>query len=122
MKKTYEQQLLQNWEEIFRQGLLTFWVFVAIRVNQLSVAQIQQEVKELTNGTYSPADQTIYRLLRKNYDLELVDYNEVSSSNGPNRKLYSLSRLGHTLLTDFTNRNIKLFAQRAIKDIYKGEK
>lgn len=40
---------------------------------------IKAKVEDLTNGSYVAAEQTLYRVLRKNYDLELVDYREVPS-------------------------------------------
>jgi DNA-binding PadR family transcriptional regulator len=119
MKQSYEQQLLDNWEDVFRQGLLTFWVFVALRTQELDVPTLKTRIEELTKGTYLVAEQTLYRVLRKHYDLELVDMRKVPSSNGPDRKLYTLSRLGQTLLQDFASRNISLFAQGEVAQIIK---
>lgn len=119
MNKQYEQQLLTHWEDVFKQGLLTFWVFVALHEHARSVSELKLAVEDLTDGTYVAAEQTLYRLLRKQYDLELVDFVEVESPNGPNRKLYSLSPLGTSLLHEFTRKNIGLFFQSRIKKIVK---
>lgn len=118
MNKNYSEKLLDDWELIFRQGLLTFWVFIAIREAELSVGEIINKVKELTNQTYNPSEQTLYRLLRKQYNLELVDFKEVAGNSGPNKKLYSLSPLGKELLANFIERNVRLFQQPII---FKGE-
>lgn len=109
MSKSYEQKLLDDWEAVFQQGLLTFWVFIALKDSQLSVAEIQQRVADLTGGSYTAADQTLYRLLRKQYELELVDYVEAPGNSGPNKKLYTLSPLGKKLLKQFAERNISPF-------------
>lgn len=114
MNANYSDKLLHDWELIFRQGLLTFWVFIAIRDTELSVGEILEKVAELTNATYNPSEQTLYRLLRKQYDLELVDYREVAGNSGPNKKLYTLSDLGKELLASFIERNIQLFKQPII--------
>jgi len=114
MKRNYQDKLLHDWEHIFRQGLLTFWVFLAIRESRLTVGEIVTKVSILTNATYLTSEQTIYRLLRKQYDLELVDYTEIPGNSGPNKKVYSLSPLGRELLTRFIERNICLFQQPAI--------
>lgn len=114
MNEKYSDKLLNDWELIFRQGLLTFWVFIAIREVELSVGEIIDKVKELTNQTYNPSEQTLYRLLRKQYDLELVDFREVAGNSGPNKKLYTLSPLGRELLASFIERNIRLFQQPII--------
>ncbi len=122
MSKSYEQKLLTDWEDIFRQGLLTFWVFVALKDKKLSVVEIKQRVEDLTETTYSAAEQTLYRLLRKHYDLELVDYEEVPGKGGPKKKLYTLSPLGKELLSDFAQRNISLFNQEQIIKLSKKGK
>lgn len=114
MTKQYEQKLMAEWEEVYRQGLLTFWVFVALSQKELSVSHIRKEVERLTLGTYSAAEQTLYRLLRKQYELEMVDYREVPGNAGPAKKLYSLSPLGDKLLRRFSRRNIALFHQETI--------
>lgn len=121
MNEDYETKLLLDWKLIFRQGLLTFWVFVAIRDAELSVSKIHGTVAELTNKTYNPSEQTLYRLLRKQYELELVDYREAVGNSGPNKKLYVLSPLGRKLLAIFIERNIRLFQQPVIFKS-KGEK
>jgi len=121
VSKSYERKLLADWEDVFRQGILTFWVFLALAENRLSVPEIKREVERLSKGTYSAAEQTLYRLLRKQYDLELVDYKEVASANGPMKKIYSLSPLGNRLLGEFTRKNISLFHQKEIIKIIAKE-
>lgn len=120
--KSYEDKLLTNWEEIFRQGLLTFWIFVAIRNRELEVKLIKKSIEKMTRNTYSASEQTLYRVLRKQFDLELLDYREVASPNGPKRKLYTLSPLGKQLLKRFTLRNIELFSQPAVQKIIRKDK
>ena len=119
MTLSYEEKLLQDWEDIFRQGLLTFWVFVSLYDQKLTVTQISERVQNLTNNTYSPADQTLYRLLRRHYDLETVNFKEIPGSSGPYKKLYYLSGLGKNLLKDFIDRNITLFSNKDINKIVK---
>jgi DNA-binding PadR family transcriptional regulator len=121
VSKPYEQKLLADWEDIFRQGLLTFWVFLALSKSPQTVPAIRKEVERLSKGTYVAAEQTLYRLLRKQYDLELVDYKEVESKLGPKKKIYALSPLGSKLLHEFTNKNISLFYQKEVKRIIKEE-
>lgn len=119
---TYEEKLLTDWEDIFRQGLLTFWLFVALQNNELDVQGLKKRIEELTDSSYVTAEQTLYRVLRKHYDLELVDYREVQSVGGPKKKLYTLSALGRQLLHEFTTRNIRLFAQPEVQNLIRGEK
>ncbi len=118
----YEAKLLSNWEDVFRQGLLTFWVFVALQDGEMNVQDIKQRVEKLTRNTYVTSEQALYRTLRKHYDLELVDYREVPGSAGPMKKLYKLSNLGEQLLTEFTSKNISLFSQPEVQKLLKDEK
>jgi len=122
MNKSYYTKLLNNWEDVYRQGLLTFWIFVALKDDRLDVQHIRQKIAELTDGSYVATEQTLYRVLRKNYELELVDFTEIPTEKGPKKKLYSLSALGHRLLEDFVNRNISLFNQPIINDLIRSHK
>ncbi len=117
MKNNYENRLLEEWESVFQQGLLTFWLFVVIRNKKLSTAEIRLAIEKLTNGTYSAAEQSLYRLLRKQYVLETVDYNEVKVKGAPNRKLYTLTPIGKRLLQRFMERNISLFLQPEVRNL-----
>ncbi len=118
--KSYEDKLLSNWEEVFRQGMLTFWIFVALKGEELDVQTLKKRIEHLTDGTYATAEQTLYRVLRKHYDVELVDFREVPSTAGPRKKLYTLSKLGEALLDKFAARNIRLFAQSEVQTLITG--
>ena len=120
MKLNYEDKLLVDWEDIFKQGLLTFWTFVALQDAELEVSKIKTRVEQLTNNSYTATEQSFYRVLRKHYDLELVNLREVANNNGPKLKLYTLSPLGMRLLKSFAARNISLFDQLAVNSLYKN--
>lgn len=122
MKKSYEEKLLNDWETVFKQGLLTFWVLVALKDKSMTTGEIRDAVSELTNGSYNTSEQALYRSLRKYYDLELVDYEEVENPKGPKRKVYTLSKLGSEVLQEFAKRNISLFLQKDVQELLKPEK
>ncbi len=88
----------------------------------MDVQAIRQRIEVLTDKSYATSDQTLYRALRKHYDLELVDYREIPSNSGPKKKLYKLSVLGSQLLSEFTARNISLFLKPEVQRLIKGEK
>lgn len=119
MKLSYEEKLLNDWEDIYRQGLLTFWIFLVLDRQESDVSELRIRISELTKNSYNAAEQSLYRVLRKHYDLELVNVREISTKNGPNRKLYSLSKLGKQLLRQFTRRNISLFDQPTVQRLIK---
>ncbi len=109
MTKDTENKLLTDWEEVFRQGLLNFWILTALKDTSMSVGELCDEIARLTNNLYQPAEQSLYRVLRKNYTLDLVNFTLVPGNNGPAKKQYSISSMGERLLQDFTKRNIELF-------------
>ena len=53
-------------------------------------------------------EQSVYRALRKFYDLEIVDYEMRDGKSGPSRKYYFLTEIGRSLLKTFIERNIKI--------------
>lgn len=114
---TNESQLLGDWEDVFKQGLLTFWALTALKDTALTVEDIGKEIGRLTKGSYIPAEQTLYRVLRKYSQMNLVQFNEVVGNKGPKKKLYSLTKFGNKMLIDFTKRNIELFQIEKIKNI-----
>lgn len=117
MNNRYIEKLLNNWEDVFKQGLLTFWVLVALSQKEMTVPEIRHSVLNLTDNTYKTSDQALYRLLRKHYDLEIVGIREIKGNSGPNKKLYKLSDIGHRLLQDFSDRNITLFLQPSVQSL-----
>jgi DNA-binding PadR family transcriptional regulator len=108
---------LQDWEAVFRQGLLTFWTFVALDAEWYDVASLKNRIRQLTNGTYDPADQTLYRQLRRHLDVGLVELRLESSQAGPPKKLYKLSERGRRVLEQFAYRNIQPFSQPEVQNI-----
>lgn len=108
---------LEDWEAVFRQGLLTFWTFVALDAEWYDVASLKNRIRQLTNGTYDPADQTLYRQLRRHLDVGLVELRLESSQAGPPKKLYKLSERGRRVLEQFAYRNIQPFSQPEVQNI-----
>ena len=70
----YKTKLLTNWEETYKKGQLTFWILLTLKDKPIYVSEIKDFIKSITNGTISCEDQSVYRALRKYYDLEIVDY------------------------------------------------
>lgn len=113
--KIYQQTLLSSWEETYKKGQLTFWLLLSLRDNKLYLNEIQDFIKRITKGTISCENQSLYRALRKHYDLEIVDYILKDGSKGPDRKYYFLTETGEELLQQFIERNISLFYDKKIK-------
>lgn len=103
---TYEQELLQAWEEVHKKGQLTMWIMLALKDAPKHMQQIKEFVESITNGTLSADDKSMYRALRRYYDAELIDFKNVPSDNGPDLKVYSLTNTGRRVVREFVERNI----------------
>jgi len=113
----YKTKLLTNWEETYKKGQLTFWILLALKDKSIYVSEIKDFIESITNGTISCEDQSVYRALRKYYDLEIVDYELKKGNKGPDRKYYFLTTIGKELLSEFTQRNISIFYDKKVFDL-----
>ncbi len=109
--------LLVAWEETYKKGQLTLWIFLALKDNKKYVDEIKIFVEEESNHTMSCEEQSLYRNLRKFQHLGVVDFETRKGNKGPERKYYFLTELGHSLLNEFVKRNIALFFNNRIKQL-----
>ena len=119
----YRQQLLETWEGTYKKGQLTLWLLLAIRDEPRYISEIKEFINTHTEGTLTCEDQSVYRALRKFYDLEIVDYELRDGSKGPERKYYSLTTIGTDLLSQFIDRNVRILYNKSLVDIlFEGRK
>ncbi len=114
-------ELLSAWEETYKKGQLTLWIFLALKEEEKYVDDIKTFVEEQSKQTMSCEEQSLYRTLRKFQHLGVVDFKTGKGNKGPERKYYFLTDLGQTLLTQFINRNISLFFNEKIKNLLNPE-
>jgi DNA-binding PadR family transcriptional regulator len=114
-------ELLSAWEETYKKGQLTLWIFLALKEDDKYVDDIKAFVEEQSKQTMSCEEQSLYRTLRKFQHLGVVDFKSGKGNKGPERKYYFLTSLGQTLLTQFINRNISLFFNEKIKNLLNPE-
>ena len=110
-------ELLSIWEETYKKGQLTFWLFLSLKHGEKYVDEIREFIHEFSEGTISYDEQSLYRSLRKFQHLEIVDYSLKPGNSGPDRKYYQLSPNGHVLLEKFVDRNINLFHSDKISNL-----
>ena len=67
-------ELLVIWEETYKKGQLTFWLFLALKHGEKYVEEIQNFIQEFSEKTISYDEQSLYRSLRKFQHLEIVEY------------------------------------------------
>jgi len=114
-------QLLTAWEETYKKGQLTLWIFLSLKDGKKYVDEIKTFVEEESNQTMSCENQSLYRNLRKFQHLGVVDFEAGEGNKGPERKYYFLTELGQSLLDSFIQRNINLFFNERIKNLINRE-
>jgi PadR family transcriptional regulator PadR len=106
--------LLDQWEGVYKKGLLTFWLLLLLDERPMYVFEMGQELAELGQGTISADKKSLYRALRRFEAMDVVESTWQDSEVGPRRRYYHLTELGTELLRRFTERNILIFREPAI--------
>ena len=101
-------ELLNAWEETYKKGQLTFWVFLALQESNKCMEEIKEFVEKASE------EQSLYRNLRKFQNLDIVAYDSKKVSKGPDRKYYYLTPTGKELFKRFVERNIMIFTKESI--------
>lgn len=112
-------KLLSAWEENYKKGQLTLWIFLSLKDGKKYVDEIKSFVEEQSNYTMTSEGQSLYRNLRKYQHIGVVDFELGKGNKGPERKYYYLTDLGSDLLNQFIHRNINLFFNNNIKKLLK---
>ena len=107
-------ELLNAWEETYKKGQLTFWVFLALKDGNKCVEDIKEFVERVSENTMTCEEQSLYRNLRKFQHLGIVAYENRRVSKGPDRKYYYLTEGGNQLFRRFVKRNIMIFTKDSI--------
>lgn len=117
MKNDLINELLDAWEETYKKGQLTFWVFLALKESNKCVEEIKEFVEKKSEGSMSCEEQSLYRNLRKFQHLDIVTYESKRVSKGPDRKYYYLTEMGNELFKRFVERNILIFTKESINNL-----
>ena len=120
-KNNQLSELLSAWEETYKKGQLTLWIFLSLKGGKKYVDEIKSFVEEQSNHTMTCESQSLYRNLRKYQHVGVVDFETGEGNKGPERKYYFLTKLGLDLLNSFIQRNIKLFFSEQIKNLIISE-
>ena len=119
MTKDILPELLNSWEETYKKGQLTLWIFLALKDGRKYVDEIKEFIESKSNNTISCEEQSLYRNLRKYQHIEVVSFETRKGNKGPDRKYYYLTAMGTDLLESFIERNIKLFFSTEINNLLK---
>lgn len=110
-------QMLENWESVYKKGLLTFWVLLLLSKKPAYPYEMADEIMALSQGTISADGNSIYRAVGRFEELGLVESEGGESKLGPPRKYYRLTETGRELLRRFIGRNILVFQKPAVAEL-----
>lgn len=102
-------QMLENWEGVYKKGLLTFWLLLLLDEKACYPYEMGAEITRLSQGIISADDNSIYRAISRFEEMGLVVSQTGESKLGPPRKYYQLTKNGRELLHRFIERNILIF-------------
>jgi PadR family transcriptional regulator, regulatory protein PadR len=109
-------ELLNKWEESYKKGLLSFWILLLLNERPSYPYEMSAEVAKISQGTISVDDNSIYRALNRFETVGIVKSELQQSSTGPQRRYYSLTTTGRSLLIEFIQRNIQVFETPAVSE------
>jgi PadR family transcriptional regulator, regulatory protein PadR len=118
-KKHPLEELLTAWEETYKKGQLTLWIFLALKDGKKFMEEIKVFIETESHNAMQCEEQSIYRNLRKFQHINIVDFETGKGNKGPERKYYYLTPLGEDLLEQFVERNIRLFFKPKIVNLLK---
>jgi len=108
------QTLLDQWESVYKKGLLTFWLLLLLAERPMYVFEMKQALAHISRGTITADEKSLYRALRRFEATGLVHSAWRPSDVGPRRRYYQLTELGAELLRRFAQRNILIFQEPVV--------
>lgn len=106
--------LLEQWESVYKKGLLSFWILLLLHERPSYVFEMGQQLDVLSQGSISADEKSLYRALRRFEAMGVVESSWQPSEVGPRRRYYALTDLGGALLRQFARRNVLIFREPAV--------
>ena len=102
-------ELLTKWEETYKKGLWSFWILLLLHERSSYPYEMSTAIKNISQETISVDDNSVYRALSRFESIGIVKSTYQQSDSGPQRRYYSLTDKGLSLLKEFIKRNILVF-------------
>ena len=87
MTKNILPDLLSSWEETYKKGQLTLWIFLALKDGQKYVDEIKEFIESKSKNTINCEEQSLYRNLRKYEHIDVVTFENKKYENINNKEL-----------------------------------
>jgi PadR family transcriptional regulator PadR len=109
-------ELLENWEQVYKKGLLSFWILLLLHERAGYAYETSAAIAEMSQGTISVDENSIYRALNRFEAMGIVASEARQSPVGPPRRYYRLTPAGQALLARFIQRNVLIFTVPAVAE------
>lgn len=109
-------ELLENWEEVYKKGLLSFWILLLLHNRRMYAYEMTVEITNVSQGTVTVDENSVYRALNRFESLGIVESEHERSGLGPARRYYQLTATGLLLLERFIQRNILVFESEPVRE------
>ena len=86
--------LLDQWESVYKKGLLTFWLLLLLHERPMYAFEMGELLAQVSQGTVTADEKSLYRALRRFEAMDLVESTWQPSDVGPRRRYYHLTALG----------------------------
>ena len=107
--KQVDQKALMQWEEVYKRGLLTFWILLLLNDGEMYAYEMRSSIADFSQGTIDVDDNSIYRALKRFSQAGFVRSDLRASTAGPARRYFTLTSRGRALLAGFIERNLLVF-------------
>jgi PadR family transcriptional regulator PadR len=105
------KNLLEQWESVYKKGLLSFWLLLMLHQRPMYAFEMGEALASISQGTMTADNRSLYRALRRFEATGLVESTWRPSEIGPRRRYYQLTESGAELLRRFARRNILIFRE-----------
>lgn len=113
-----DEKMLMQWEEVFKRGLLTFWILLLLNESEKYAYEMRNSIAEFSQGTINVDDNSVYRALKRFAEAGFVRSSLRASESGPARRYFTLTPAGLALLAAFIERNLLVFqSPRVVESI-----
>ncbi len=112
--------MLHQWEQTYKKGLLTFWILLSLSERPMYAYEMREKIMEFSQGSIVADENSFYRALKRFADSGIVTSQMKPSEIGPDRKYFELSPIGSELLEQFIDRNINVLQEQPVVTVIKN--
>ncbi|SZD73850.1 Uncharacterised protein [Candidatus Ornithobacterium hominis] len=98
-------ELLLSWENTYKKGQLTLWIFMALQESKKYVDEIKNFIEKKSDGTISCEEQSLYRAFKKSYIIAFASINNIFDNKNQSSVYYN---------KNYTQESFNYFQQRTL--------